>query len=479
MSKEIEHLVDRGSFRPLSDAPRTSNPLDYPDYETSLERARQASGSDESVAFGEATIDGVQVVAASFDFGFLGGSMGAVAGERIAVAMERAAGTSRPFVLRTSTGGARMQEGMVSLVQMPKTVAARLALARAHQPFVAVLGHPTTGGVLASHAALADFVIAEETATVGFAGPRIVERVTGRPPGPDSHNTGSALGAGLVDAVCSRDEATELVARFLKVVAATAPEDSEDPEFVEPHDDDAWEVVATARSQRRPTGPDLARSLGTGVELRGDRAGADESSVYAGVVRISGRPVVVLATDRSHLVGPAAYRKACRAVGIASRLELPVVTLVDTPGADPGETSEKGGIAWAIAKLFESLLQAPVPVLSVVTGEGGSGGALAFAAADRLVAYDDTVFSVIGVELAAEILWRDASRGAEAARLLRVSASDLRRLGIADALVAGPPDEGSIRSVVAYHLDELAGEQPSGERRALRRQQKWRTLAQG
>ncbi|MDQ3954950.1 MAG: acetyl-CoA carboxylase carboxyl transferase subunit beta [Actinomycetota bacterium] len=479
MSKEIEQVIDRGSFRPLNDAPRTSNPLGYPDYERSLERARETTGSDESVAVGEATIDGVQVVAASFDFGFLGGSMGAVAGERIAAGMDLAASTLCPFVLRTATGGARMQEGMASLVQMPKTVAARLALARAHQPFVAVLGHPTTGGVLASHAALADFVVAEQAATIGFAGPRIVERVTGEPPGPDSHNAASALGAGLVDAVCPPEEVAELVARFLKALATPTPEESQAPEFVEPHDTDAWEFVTTARDQRRPTGPDLARGLGTGVELRGDRAGVDDRSVYAGVVRIAGRPAVAIATDRSSAIGPAAYRKACRAVDIATRLELPVVTVVDTPGADPGEASEKGGIAWAIARLFETLLQAPVPVLSVVTGEGGSGGALAFAAGDLLVAYDDTVFSVIGVELAAEILWRDASRGADAARLLKVSASDLRRLGIADVLVAGPPDESSIRSVVAYHLDQLADEEATGERRALQRQQKWRTLAQG
>ncbi|MDQ3953231.1 MAG: acetyl-CoA carboxylase carboxyl transferase subunit beta, partial [Actinomycetota bacterium] len=202
----IETLIDGGSFDSAVPPVEPVDPLGYPSYAEALTRARERSGAPESVHAGAATIAGVPVEVAAFDFSFMGGSMGSSAGESLARALGRAATRRVPFVLRTATGGARMQEGMASLAQMPKIAAARVDLARAGQPFVAVLGHPTTGGVLASLAALADVTIAEEGATIGFAGPRVVEAGTGRPLADDSHTAASASAAGLVDAVV--DEAS-------------------------------------------------------------------------------------------------------------------------------------------------------------------------------------------------------------------------------------------------------------------------------
>jgi acetyl-CoA carboxylase alpha subunit len=184
--------------------------------------------------------------------------------------------------------------------------------------------------------------------------------------------------------------------------------------------------------------------------------------------RIEGRRVLVLALNRARPPGPHAYRKAIRAARIAARLGLPVATLVDTPGADASEDSEAGGLAWAIADLFETVLSIPVPVISIVTGEGGSGGALAFACGDVLTAYDDTIFSVIGPELVAEILFRDPARAEEAAGLLRLTARDLLDLGIADALVPGPPTSDSLRELLAYHLARSDGADPAARRRRWR-----------
>jgi acetyl-CoA carboxylase alpha subunit len=183
---------------------------------------------------------------------------------------------------------------------------------------------------------------------------------------------------------------------------------------------------------------------------------------------------MAIALDKRFTPGPGGFRKARRCVEIASRLRLPVVTIVDTRGADPSEGSERAGIAWEIARLFETMLTAPVPILSIVTGEGGSGGALAFATADVLLAYESSVFSVIGPELAAEILWKDASRAPEAAGLLRLTAHDLVSLGIADGLLAEPFTAESLVRAVAYHLARLEEASAPAEELVARRQRRWR-----
>jgi acyl-CoA carboxylase subunit beta len=474
---------DEGSFQPIDDRLSSRNPLDWPDYTHLLRKARDKAKVDESVQAGPATIGGHEVELALFNFNFMGGSMGEVAGERLARAMERAAERKVPFVLRTETGGARMQEGMVSLVQMPKVVAARLTLADAHQPFLAVLGNPTTGGVLASLGALADFTIAEGEATVGFAGPRLVERFTGRELTVPSHTAWAAGNHGLVDCVTPPEVAGLEITKLLDLLADDDAEPAtQEPTKVEsaPSSTDAWRSVEKARD-RPMTGRAMAMGLSASlVELRGDRSGApfvssgEDPAVFASFARVLGRKIMMIALDHAHAPGPRAYRKARRAVKIAERLALPLVTLVDTPGADPSEESEAGGIAWEIAALFEAMLSAAVPTLSVVTGEGGSGGALAFATTDRLLIYEDAYFSVIAPESAAEIIWRDADRGEEAARLLKLTAHDLLTLGIADDVLAGPLLDEQSRQAIAYHLGALLDEDLSGQERSKRRRERWR-----
>lgn len=471
----VSGLTDRGTFIAHEDDLATPDPLGYPDYEVALAQARERSGSDESVVTGTAAIGGTEVELGLFVFPFLGGSMGEVAGERLARALERAAVDGRPFVLRTSTGGARMQEGMRALIQMPKVVAARLTLADARMPFVAVLAHPTTGGVLASLGGVADFTIAEADATIGFAGPRVVERFTRRPLAEGSHTSASAHEHGLVDAVVPPEEVAAAVANLLRLLTSDgshAPPDR--PVQVEAEVADPWDAVTRARSPDRATGRALLEELGEErFELRGDRAGAAGEGVVAAVARIGHRPVVALALDRDRPPGPAEFRKARRCIELAGRLELPVVTLIDTPGADPSEDSEARGIAWEIARLFEAVLGATVPVLSIVTGEGGSGGALAFAAGDAVIAYERSIFSVIGPESAAQILWRDENQAPRAARVLKLTAADLMKLGIADEVVA---DEEPLSKVVAYHLERLISSGRSPHEWTLERRRRWRNL---
>lgn len=475
----FEHLIDAGSLKRAKDDLRTRDPLSFPGYAELIATEADDAGTDEAVVRGTATIGGHDVEVAGFSFRYFGGSMGEVAGERLARALEGAAERGVPFVLRTASGGARMQEGMNALVQMPKVVAARLALAEAHVPFIAVLGDPTTGGVLASIAALADYTIAESVATIGFAGPRVVEMITGSAPGAGSHTAAAALGNGLVDVVVDNEEIGEAVARVLNVLAADTPDNVEAPASLDPTDArDGWAAVEAARSKDRTDAPTLLRGMcPDGVDLNGDRSGSDNPALLVSLGRLRGRRVLAMALDRRQAPGPGAYRLARRSLRIAERLQIPVVVLIDTRGADPSEISEAGGIAWEISQLFAAMLVTEVPIASVVTGEGGSGGALAFAVGDVLLAYEDSVFSVIGPEGAATILWRDKARAPEAARALRLTARDLMEFGIADALLPEPPGAESLARALAYHLDRVPW--TSGHDLVTARLKKWRRGGNG
>jgi acetyl-CoA carboxylase beta subunit/acetyl-CoA carboxylase alpha subunit len=454
-------LPDEGSFRPVEDGLSSADPLAWPGYGDELSAAAQRSGRDESVVAGPCTIGTHEVELALFEFSFIGGSIGEVAGTRLANSLQRAGARRVPFVLRTATGGARMQEGMRSLVQMPKVVAARSGFTGARTPFICVFGNPTTGGVLASLAALADLTVAEADATIGFVGPRVAQRFTGQPLSDTSHTAPSAFTHGLVDEMVTSADVRSYLVTALDTLAADAPRDDvgTSPLDTEPRDHDAWDAVQSARDPGRPHAPDLARLIADGsfVELRGDRAGQDDPALTCGLARVGGRRVVMMALEREHAPGPAAYRKAVRCIGIAGRLGVPVVALIDMRGADPSSASEAGGIAWAIASLLDAMLSAPVPILSVVTGEAAGAGAIAFAAADRLIAYQDSIFSVIGPESAAEILWRDVRRAPDAAKTLNPTAHGLLDLGVADEIAPGPLEPAGLKSLIAARLAQMQG----------------------
>jgi acyl-CoA carboxylase subunit beta len=476
-ARTIELLTDANSFAEANDTLASRDPLGWPGYKQVLEVAGQRSSASESLVAGGASISGLQVEIAAFDFSFIAGSMGEVAGERLARALERAADRNVPFVLVTSTGGARVQEGMVALVQMPKLVAARLKLADAHQPLIAVLEHPTTGGVLASVAGLADFTAAVDGATIGFAGPRVVERFTGSRLQLTSHTARSAFHNGLVDSLITREERRRWLTNVVSLFSPDRASPTAEPTTVRTSQfqADAWSRLQIARSSRRPTGPELIDALTEPrVELRGDRAGGDDRAIAAVVGRLGGRRVLVIAFDRRLAAGPRAFRKAIRALELAGRLQIPIVTLIDTRGGDPSASSEAGGVAWAIAETIEAILRMPVPVVSIVTGEGGSGGALALAVGDVVLAYESSVFSVIDPEAAAEILWRSGGRTAEVAQLLKLGAEDLVALEIADALIPDPLDPETLKQTVSYHLEFLTREERSGAERVKDRRSRWR-----
>jgi len=441
---------------------RGGDPLGWPGY---AEVLRDLPPGD-SVVTGRAAAGRARYVVIAGRFDVLGGSMGAVHGERVVRAYRRAALEKLPVVVLASSGGARLQEGMVALGQMLRTAAAARAHSRAGLLSLAIFRPPTTGGVLASYAALADLRAAQPGATVGFAGPRVVEVMTGAPPPPYSHTAESAYAVGLVDALLAPADQAAWVEAALGVRdhrlpgrPALAPSS---PDAPPPPGAGPWAEVVRARARTRTTGVDhAARMCDAWVELRGT-----DPTVRAGLARIGRRPLVVIANDRragSGRPGPAGYRLARRALGLAGRLGMPLLTLVDTPGADPGPGSEAEGIAAEIAETFAAMAEAPVPTVSLCVGEGGSGGALALAAADRLLMLEHAVFSVIGPEGAAAILARDPAQAARYADRLRLTAADVAALGVADAVVP----EGDTAVIDAAVADALGRAVPGDRLRRL------------
>lgn len=423
---------------------RGGDPLGFPGYGGAPERESVVTGRTEHYA----------VIEGQFDVH--GGSMGAVHGERVVRAYRRAVDERLPIVVLTRSGGARMQEGMVSLIQMPRCAAAARAHGAAGLLSVAVHRSPTTGGVFASYGSLADVRAAVIGATVGFAGPRVVELTLGERLPADSHTAESAYASGLVDALVGEDEQAAWVEAALGLRDVPLPVrfgEADEARTLDLSEGRAWQEVTRARANGRPSGLDWAALLcSSWVDLHGT-----DPTVRAGLTGFEGRRLVVVALDRYAADGrptPDGFRLARRAVALAGRLGLPVLTLIDTPGAHPGPASERDGIASEIARTMADLDACPVPTVGVCVGEGGSGGALALGHTDRLLVLEHGVFSVIGPEGAAAILERDASKAPAVAERLRLTSSDLLDLGIVDDVI--PETVTAVQAAVRDALDRAA-----------------------
>jgi acyl-CoA carboxylase subunit beta len=413
----------------------SADPLGFPGYAEAL-----AAAPGESVRTGLVASLGIRAVLIQSDFEIFGGTMGAVAGEKIVRSFRRAVDQRLPVVAVTRTGGARMQEGMASLIQLPRTVTAVDEHARSGLLSAIVYRSPTTGGVFASWASLLDVRAAEPHATMGFAGPRVVRQVTGEAPPAWSHTAESAHAAGLVDALVDRADQVAWVNAVLG--SADWPLTDADPGRIPATvaavlPSSAQQAVRQARSRSRPSGLEWASALcSSWVELKGS-----DPAIRAGLARILDERVIVVAMDRyadgagAARPGPAAYRLVRRAIGLADRIGLPLLTLVDTPGAEPGPAAEQDGIAGEIAATIQAMARLRMPSVCICVGEGGSGGAMALGHADRLFMLPGSIFSVISPEGAAAILYRDPARADELAGPLKLTSAELIGLGIADGVL--------------------------------------------
>ncbi|MGH2557882.1 MAG: carboxyl transferase domain-containing protein, partial [Thermomicrobiales bacterium] len=472
----ILSLVDAESFRETDPDLVSADPLAFEDdapYAARLCEQHVRTGLHDAAVTGTATLGGQPVVVAVVDFAFMGGSMGVVVGEKVTRAAELALDRRRPLITIVASGGARMQEGMYSLLQMAKTSAAMRQLYRAGVPHLSILTHPTTGGVFASFASLGDVIVAEPGALIGFAGPRVVEQVLGKPVPPGSHTAEFLLDHGIIDAVVERHRLRGYLGSILELLRVPQAIEEAIAPSLESTDNlvtdqlSAWDTVLAARGGNRPTSLDYVKRICEQfVELHGDRESGDNSAVVAGLGSIRGHHVALIGLERGHggesegrrhgRPMPEGYRKAQRVMNAAARFGLPVVTLIDTPGAYPGVEAEEGGLAGEIAKCMATMSDLPVPIISAVIGEGGSGGALALAIADVVLMQSRAIYSVIAPEGAAAILYRDAGRAPEIAERLRLTARDCHAAGIVDLIVPEPPGGAAVDVDLAASLLQVA-----------------------
>jgi acetyl-CoA carboxylase carboxyl transferase alpha subunit/acetyl-CoA carboxylase carboxyl transferase beta subunit len=450
--QRIALLADPGSFKEINQFLTSIDPLSFSGkepYEERLHEAQRRTGLTEAVITGVCTIGGNPTAIAVLDFGFMGGNMGGVVGEKIALAFELATKRKIPMVTVVSSGGARVQEGMLSLMQMAKTAAAAKRLHSQRLPHIAVLTNPTSGEVYASFANLGDVILAEPKALIGFAPLRVVEQTSGKPLPEGSHTAENHLLHGMVDQVVDRTRLRQLLSILLDLLSSryrlTITRKGKPSPVPEHPEEQAWHTVQLARHKKRPTALDyISRMTSSFIELHGDRHYGDDRAIICGVAELSGEAVVIIGQERSHNEGrayPEGFRKAQRAMRLAAVFGMPVITLIDTPGAYPGLDAEERGIGHAIASTLALMSDLPTPIVSVIIGEGGSEGALALGVADRIMMMENAIYSVISPEGAASIIYRDTKKAEEMASALKLTALDCKELGVIDTVV--PEPEGS------------------------------------
>ncbi len=442
-------LADPASFQELDMTGAISDPSHFMGDEAYQERIREAkerTGLSEAILTGTCTIGGNPTVIAVLDFAFLGGNMGMVVGDRIARAFESAIKQNLPIITVVSSGGARIEEGVLSLAQMAKTVVAAQKLARKNLPHISVLTNPTTGEVYASFANLGDVIFAEPGAMIGFAPIRVVQQSSGLSPSEMGHSSESHLEHGLIDQIVERTKLRHLLSLTLDLLSSRyrlSIKKKVTPYMAPTHpQEEAWQAIQLARHEDRPTARDYIPQITAAfVEIHGDRSYSDDPAIVCGLAELGGQAVVIIGQQEDCNEGrtsPEGFRKARRAMKLAGKFGLPLITLIDTPGAYPGPESEERGVGHAIASTMALLSDVPVPVISVIIGEGGSEGALALGVANRVLIMENAYLSVISPERAASIFLRNPKRADELASILKLTATDCKELGVADIVVPEP-----------------------------------------
>ena len=466
--ERIRMTVDEDSFEEWEKDMEFVNPLEFKGYEEKVKSLKEKTGLSEAVVTGKASIEGNPAVIAVCDGRFLMASMGQVVGEKITRAVERATKEQLPVIIFACSGGARMQEGIVSLMQMAKTAAALKQHSDAGLLYVSVLTDPTTGGVTASFAMLGDVILAEPKALIGFAGPRVIEQTIGEKLPKGFQRSEFLLEHGFIDRIVERKEMRTVLGNILQMhhtaqnPVIQKPVQTVEKERQSVQEKDAWERVTISRKNDRPVGQDYIRILFSDfLEFHGDRCYGDDPAIIGGIARFAGIPVTVIAQAKgkstkenvAHHFGmpsPEGYRKALRLMKQAEKFKRPILLFVDTPGAFCGIEAEERGQGEAIARNLFEMSSMKVPVLSVVIGEGGSGGALALAVADEVWMLENAIYSVLSPEGFASILWKDSKRASEAAEVMKLTAADLKKLGVIEAVIAEPEvyTEETMQSVV-------------------------------
>ena len=453
--QRIQLLADPRTFKETHKFLSSVFPLSFSSkgtYQNMLSKSQSRTGLTEAAVTGRCKIDGIEIAIVVLDFGFMGGSMGSVVGEKIALALEEAARKDLPLIALVTGGGTRTQEGVLSLMQMAKTVTAANRLKEKGLPFLVVLANPSTGQAYASFANLADVIFAEPGSLIGLSPLRTLQGLSKQPLPLDAHTSEAHLAHGLLDNVIDREGLHTRIATVLKILTGQKSEHDDLKDLLKtevdpPKEPEAWEAVNVARHAERPSAMVYMRSiLEPFVELHGDRLNSDDRSVIGGIGYLLGEPIAIIGQQRrppingeKYHVYPDGLRKAQRIINLATRFKLPLITLVDTQGADPGLEAEEQGIGNAIANTLSLMLDVPTPVITVIIGEGGSEGALALGLSDRTLMQQYAIYSPISMNrYFGNNYPEEQTIDRQAAETMMLTAQDCEYLGIIDHVIPEP-----------------------------------------
>lgn len=503
----IKMVTDPKSFEPWFEDMPMSNPLNTAGYEDKVKAAQEKTGLKEAVTVGKALINGEPAMIGICDARFLMSSMGYVVGEKIARAVERATEEKLPVFMFCCSGGARMQEGIISLMQMAKTSAALKKHSEAGLLYVSILTDPTTGGVTASFAMLGDIILGEPGALVGFAGPRVIKQTIGQDLPEGFQRSEFLVEHGIIDGIITRDKMKDTMYQLIvthKQRTGYANFDKEEDEkfdiseilkerLTSVENKTPWEKIRGTRQMTRPCALDYIDYICDDFhEIHGDRTMNDDKAIVGGIGHIDGQPVTVIAQVKGSSMTecmernfgmplPDGYRKALRLMKQAEKFHRPIICFVDTPGAACGIGAEERGQGRAIAENLSEMSGLKVPVLSIVIGEGGSGGALALAVANEVWMMENATYSILSPEGFASILWKDGKRAKEAAGIMKITAKDLKELGVIEWIVpeVEPAQKknletiaGNMKEHMLYFLEKQ--EEKSEDQLAIERYERFR-----
>lgn len=461
--QRFDLLFDDNTWERLTPPTISDDPLEFTDrvsYADRLADARSETGSYDAITTADGTIGGVPSTVCVLNGLFMMGSMGRAAGDAIVAAMEHAIAERRPFIMVTSSGGARMQENILSLMQMARTTVAVNKLHENGIPYIVLLTDPTFGGVTASFAMLGDIHIAEKGARIGFAGRRVIEQNI-REKLPSKFQTADYLYEhGMVDMVVARGDLHDAIARILHVLTKQEREPKTIKTTTPPHDaskkirgmgeNEAYDKVLLARNENRPHFLDYIDGIvDEWTYLAGDRLFAEDAAMGSGIGYWRGIPAVIIGqeqgrtieTRQKHRFGmanPDGYRKAQRMMRLAEKFNLPLISLFDTAGAFAGREGEERGQSQAVASSISVGLSIKTPYVAVNVGQGGSGGAIAIGTGDRVLMMENAIYSVIAPESCASILWKDNKFKATAAQAMKLTARDMANLNVIDEIIPEP-----------------------------------------
>ena len=484
-NNRIKMVADRGSFEQWFEDLVESNPLSFEGYEEKLEATREKTGLTEAVTVGKCRIYGEEAVIGVCDSRFLMGSMGHVVGERITAAVERATKLRLPVFIFCCSGGARMQEGIISLMQMAKTTAAIKKHSDAGLFYCTILTDPTTGGVTASFATVGDVIMAEPGALIGFAGPRVIKQTIGQDLPEGFQRAEFQVEKGFADGIVKREDLRKTI---YYLIVANRPKEGvfrvrrqseEDKRFMyteilkeltwKSRSLTAWEKVKAVRQAIRPSAKDYMDYIfDFFVEAKGDRAYGDDQAIMGGIAMLNGQPITVIADMKGNTIEecqkrnfgmplPEGYRKALRLMKQAEKFGRPIVSFVNTAGAYCGIEAEERGQGEAIARNLLEMSALKVPILCIVIGEGGSGGALATAVGNEVWMMENATYSILSPEGFASILWKDASAAPKASEVMNITSQDLKRLGVVEKIIPefGGANPNTVEAIGEYMRDEI------------------------